>query len=78
MKLFSKEKTGSAEQTAAATTPKITDVLRGLAVGEQAEFPLARMYSVRTKACELGAIDGKVFGTSMDRQAKTITVIRKA
>lgn len=83
MELFkkNKEKVGKLEEapsTASSIVTSMTAKLRALAVGESVAFPLTRLYSVRTKACEMGAIEGKTYTTAIDRENKIIKVTRTA
>lgn len=51
--------------------------LVALAVGDSIVFPIEKLKSLRTQASELGAILNRYFTTVTDRQARTITIIRK-
>lgn len=51
--------------------------LVALAVGDSIVFPIEKLKSLRTQASELGAILNRHFTTVTDRQARTITIIRK-
>lgn len=45
-------------------------------VGETASFPIEKMKSVRTIACELGAILDRQFTTKTNRVDRTISISR--
>lgn len=54
----------------------ITSVLRVMEVGDTVVYPLEKTNTVKALACTLGAIEKKVYSTTMDRVARTITVKR--
>lgn len=56
---------------------KMRPQLVALAVGDSIVFPIEKLKSLRTQASELGAILNRHFTTVTDRQARTITIIRK-
>ncbi len=56
----------------------ISSTLKDLKVGESATYPILRLRTVRSQASELGAMLDRVYSTCMNREARTITVIRKA
>lgn len=57
---------------------KIRPLLLSLNVGESAVFPISRLKSVRTQASELGAIYERKYVTKMNRDDRTVEVIRKS
>lgn len=56
----------------------IRSTILNLKIGESATYPLVRLRSVRTQASELGAIYDRQYSTCMNREERTVTVIRKA
>lgn len=57
---------------------KVRPALTGLGIGEMVVFPISRTKTVRAQASDLGLILDRVYKTTTNREAKTITVTRTA
>ena len=57
---------------------KIRPTLSGMEVGDQAQFPIEQMKSVRAQASELGVILDRTYKTTTDRKERIISVTRIA
>lgn len=53
-------------------------IMRGLGIDESHDFPLSQYASVRTNCYNYGIEWGKTFSTKINREARTVTVIRTA
>ena len=54
----------------------LSSTIFGLGVGEQSVFPLSKLFSVRTLACNLGVVNGRRYQTKTDREAGRVYVTR--
>ncbi len=57
---------------------KIRPALTSMEIGEQKDFPIERMKSVRVQASELSIIHGREYKTATNRETRVITVTRIA
>lgn len=57
---------------------KVRPALTGLEIGATVTFPISRTKTVRAQASDLGLILDRVYKTTTNREAKTITVTRTA
>lgn len=53
-------------------------IMRGLGIDEGHDFPLSQYASVRTNCYNYGLEWGKKFSTKINKEARTVTVLRKA
>lgn len=56
----------------------LSERLRGMDVGETGCFPIAKLLSVRTLACNLGVVNGRKYQTRTDRKDGLVYVTRMA
>ena len=56
----------------------LSSTIFGLGVGEQSVFPLSKLFSVRTLACNIGTVNGRRYQTKTDREAGRVYVTRIA
>lgn len=56
----------------------LSSTIFGLDVGETSSFPIQKMLSVRTLACNIGVVNGRRYQTKTDREAGRVYVTRIA
>ena len=56
----------------------LSERLRVMDVGETSSFPIQKLLSVRTLACNLGVVNGRRYQTKTDREAGRVYVTRIA
>lgn len=54
----------------------LSERLRVMDVGETSSFPIQKLLSVRTLACNLGVVNGRRFQTRTDRENGCVYVTR--
>ena len=54
----------------------LSERLRVMDVGETSSFPIQKLLSVRTLACNLGVVNGRRFTTRTDRENGCVYVTR--
>ena len=54
----------------------LSERLRVMDVGETSSFPIQKLLSVRTLACNLGVVNGRRFQTRTDRENGCVDVTR--
>lgn len=54
----------------------LSSTIFGLDVGETSSFPIQKLLSVRTLACNLGVVNGRRFQTRTDRENGCVYVTR--
>ena len=54
----------------------LSERLRVMDVGETSSFPIQKLLSVRTLACNLGVVNGRRFQTRTDRENGFVYVTR--
>ena len=54
----------------------LSSTISGLDVGETSSFPIQKLLSVRTLACNLGVVNGRRFQTRTDRENGCVYVTR--
>ena len=56
----------------------LSERLRVMDVGETSSFPITKLLSVRTLACNIGVVNGRRYQTKTDREAGRVYVTRIA
>ena len=56
----------------------LSERLRVMDVGETSFFPITKLLSVRTLACNIGVVNGRRYQTKTDREAGRVYVTRIA
>jgi len=54
----------------------MSPIIQSLEIGEQVQYPIEKLFSVRTLACTKGLELNRKYKTTVDRQKKVITVTR--
>ena len=54
------------------------DEIKKMEVGETASFPIERFAVIRTYAYEVGLLMNRTYRTAIDKEKRTITVVREA
>lgn len=54
----------------------MSPIIQSLGIGEQVQYPIEKLFSVRTLACTKGLELNRKYKTTVDRQKKVITVTR--